>query len=59
MNIGFASDLPGAITSSGSEADNRDHGSDKADISDTGSKMASPASKIDIKAKNSHYSSDT
>lgn len=51
---GSTSGPEGAVTSSGSKADNSDYRNDKADISNTGSKMASPASKMDIEATNSN-----
>lgn len=51
---GSASDPAGATGSSGSKADNSSYRSDKADISNTGIKVASPAFKIEIKATDSN-----
>lgn len=52
--MGSASEPSIAITSDESEMDNSDYKNEKADNSDTGSKMASSPSNIHIKATNSN-----
>lgn len=49
-----ASASPGTITRSGNPAGNSGCRSDKADNGDPGSKMATPASKVDIKTARSN-----